>query len=154
MAEIDHALQNILQLPELFALKPVTMRAWQAARTKVPSITKNGNDYVTKNEFPYLLKYLRQYYEYWVAFDRIDSDFDRRITKQEFIQSAPIMKNWGLDISNPDQLWKEADKDKLGMILFNEFVDWAIKKNLDLEDDDNLDKDGNSQPYSTVSQVN
>jgi hypothetical protein len=64
------------------------------------------------------------------------------------------MKNWGLDISNPDQLWKEADKDKLGMILFNEFVDWAIKKNLDLEDDDNLDKDGNSQPYSTVSQVN
>ena len=51
------------------------------------------------------------------------------------------MKNWGLDISNPDQFWKEADKDKLGMILFNEFVDWAIKKNLDLEDDDNLDQD-------------
>ena len=98
MAEIDHAMQNILQLPELFALKPVTMRAWQAARTKVPSITKNGNDYVTKNEFPYLLKYLRQYYEYWVAFDRIDSDFDRRITKQEFLQAVPIMKNWGLDM--------------------------------------------------------
>ncbi len=27
------------------------------------------------------------------------------------------------------------------MILYNEFVEWAIKKNLDLDDDDNLDQD-------------
>ena len=27
------------------------------------------------------------------------------------------------------------------MILFNEFVEWAISKNLDLDDDDNLDQD-------------
>ena len=27
------------------------------------------------------------------------------------------------------------------MVLFDEFVQWAIKKNLDLEDDDNLDLD-------------
>ena len=25
------------------------------------------------------------------------------------------------------------------MILYNEFVEWAIKKNLDLDDDDNMD---------------
>lgn len=30
------------------------------------------------------------------------------------------------------------------MILFDEFSAWAIMKNLDLEDDDNLDKDVNS----------
>lgn len=46
------------------------------------------------------------------------------------------MKNWGLDMSNPDQLWKEVDKDSTGMILFTEFVDWAIKKNLDLDEDE------------------
>jgi hypothetical protein len=27
------------------------------------------------------------------------------------------------------------------MILFNEFVEWAVRKNLDLDDDDNLDQD-------------
>jgi hypothetical protein len=30
------------------------------------------------------------------------------------------------------------------MILYNEFVEWAIKKNLDLDDDDNLDQDENN----------
>ena len=28
------------------------------------------------------------------------------------------------------------------MVLFDEFSDWAIRKNLDLDDDDNLDDDG------------
>jgi hypothetical protein len=36
------------------------------------------------------------------------------------------MKEWGIDVSNPDDLWKQADKDGHGMILFIEFVDWAI----------------------------
>ena len=57
------------------------MRAYVAAKKKMPSTKKNGNDFVTKNEFSYLLKYLRQYYEYWVAFDRINSDQDRRVTR-------------------------------------------------------------------------
>ena len=79
------------------------MRAYVAAKTKMPSTSKYGNDFVTKNEFPYLLKYLRQYYEYWVAFDRINSDQDRRVTRQEFMQAIPIMKNWGINMLNPDQ---------------------------------------------------
>jgi hypothetical protein len=47
-----------------------------------------------------------------------------------------MLSNWGIDISDPKSLWKEADKDGGGQILFVEFVDWAISKNLDLEDDD------------------
>lgn len=31
------------------------------------------------------------------------------------------------------------DKDKKGMVLFDEFCEWAGKHNLDLEDDDNDD---------------
>ena len=30
------------------------------------------------------------------------------------------------------------------MVLFDEFSAWAIMKNLDLDDDDNLDKEANS----------
>jgi hypothetical protein len=43
---------------------------------------------------------------------------------------------WGIDMSEPKKLWKEADKDGAGQVLFVEFVEWAIEKNLDLEDDD------------------
>ena len=31
---------------------------------------------------------------------------------------------------------KEIDGNKGGFVLFDEFATWAIKKNLDLEDDD------------------
>lgn len=43
-----------------------------------------GDDYITKDEYRFLLKYLRMYYEYWVAFDQIDLDSDGRISYKEF----------------------------------------------------------------------
>ena len=83
-----------------------------------------------------MLLYIRQYYEYWVAFTRVDKDHDRRISKNEFEIALLIMKEWKIDVSDPDALWREADGDGHGKILFIEFVDWAIKKQLDLPDDD------------------
>jgi len=50
-----------------------------------------------------------------------------------------LLKIWGIDTSNLDQEWKDADKDGKGQILFEEFVNWAFKKQLDLEDDDDGD---------------
>ena len=44
-------------------------------------------------------------------------------------------------MSDPEKEWKEADKDGSGNILFIEFCDWAIKRNLDLDDDDDGDKE-------------
>jgi hypothetical protein len=35
--------------------------------------------------------YLRQYYEYWVAFDEIDKNDDRKVTLQEFTQAKKVM---------------------------------------------------------------
>ena len=35
--------------------------------------------------------------------------------------------------------FSRIDQNGGGIILFNEFCDWAIKKNLDLEDDDDFD---------------
>ena len=83
-----------------------------------------------------MLQYLRQYYEYWVAFDRVDTDDDRRISFDEFAKAKDLMQAWGIDMSDPEAMFKECDADGKGMVLFNEFSDWAIKKNLDLEDDD------------------
>lgn len=39
-----------------------------------------------------------------------------------------------------EKQWKDADKDGKGQILFVEFVDWAFKNKLDLDDDDDADE--------------
>jgi hypothetical protein len=57
---------------------------------------------VSRGEFRILLKYLREYYEYWVGFDRIDDNDDRRISREEFERAIPLMNKWGLDVGDPD----------------------------------------------------
>ena len=54
----------------------------------------------------------------------------------EFKLAKEQLEKWGINMSNPEKSFREADKDGGGMILFIEFCDWAIKKSLDLEDDD------------------
>ena len=140
LAEIDKACRDVLQLPQLFDMKPVLMRAFMAAKNKVKSKSKHGDDYVTKGEFRWLLKFLRMYFELWVAFDRIDTSGDRRVSYSEFCAAIPDLERWNIDMSNPEAQWKVADRDGGGMILFIEFCSWAIKNNLDLDDDDDDDE--------------
>ena len=139
LAEVDKGMRDVVKLPILFQLKPVLMRAFTAAKTKVQAKNKYGDDYVTKGEYRFLLKYLRQYYEYWVAFDRIDTNDDRRVSYEEFMQAIPELTKWGIDMSDPKTQWKQCDRDGGGMVLFIEFCDWAIKRSLDLDDDDDDD---------------
>ena len=139
LAEIDKGIKAVIQLPTLFDLKPVIIRAFQAAKTSVKSKSSNDDEYVTKAEYRFLLKYLRQYYEYWVAFDSIDISHDKRVSKEEFIKAMALLEKWGINMSDEEAQWKECDSDGSGMILFSGFCDWAIKKNLDLDNDDDLD---------------
>ena len=46
------------------------------------------------------------------------------------------LNKWGGKIDDPEKTFKEIDVDGGGMILFDEFAAWAIKRGLDLEDDD------------------
>lgn len=69
----------------------------------------------------------------------IDSDDDRRISWSEFVLAVPLLEKWTGPIKNKDKAFHEMDKDKKGMVLFDEFCEWAGKHNLDLEDDDNDD---------------
>ena len=73
-------MRDVVGIPILFNLKPVLMRAFQSAKNKLPAKNKHGDDYVSRAQFRYVLMYLRQYYEYWVAFDEIDKNDDRRIS--------------------------------------------------------------------------
>jgi len=133
LAEIDKACRDILGIYKLYKCKPALLRAYTLARDKFPSNTKYGDDYVTRNEFRLLLIYLKLYYELFRMFGEIDKDGDRRIDLGEFRAAMDIVRGWGVDVRDPDAEFKRIDRNGGGKILFNEFCDWAIRKEMDME---------------------
>ena len=138
VAEIDKGLRDAIDCDQLFSKKEVTLRAWHAARDATVSKRKDGlgDDYVERREFRLLLKFLREYFEFAEAFDRVDKDDDNRIELDEFLAAVPAIEKWVGKIKDPEATFKEIDSDGHGMILFDEFCEWAYRHNLDLEDDD------------------
>jgi hypothetical protein len=119
LAEIDKGLRDVIKLPEIFALKPVIIRAFNVAKTSLKAKSKYGDDYVSKAEFKFLLIYLRQYYEYWKAFELIDMSKDRRVSEAELKAAAPILAKNGIEIQDPKAVFKEVDTNNGGYILFD-----------------------------------
>ncbi|KRX07807.1 hypothetical protein PPERSA_07557 [Pseudocohnilembus persalinus] len=136
LAEVDKGLRDVLQCETLFDVKPVIMRAFQTAKNSVKTKSSHGEDYIERCEFRLLLVYLRQYFEFWVMFQRINKDFDRKLSLEEFKNAVPEIEKWGIQIQDPEATFSEIDQNNGGAILFDEFCDWANKKKLDLEDDD------------------
>lgn len=101
LAEFDKAVLSVLNFPKLFQTKSVLIRAFSAAKGRGNSKSRYGEDYIEKGEYRHLLKYIRQYYEYYVAFERVDTDGDKRISKEEFEKAAPYLERWGIDMKNP-----------------------------------------------------
>jgi len=139
LAELDGGILDVLNMQELFHIKPVIMRAYQAAKNTGPKRSKHSEDYIERNEFRVFLVYLRQYFEYWEMFERIDENHDKKVTIVEFKHALPEMEKWGVKIQNPAATFKEIDLNGGGVILFDEFCHWAILKHLDLENDDDFD---------------
>lgn len=85
LAEVDKGIRDILRLDQVFNCKKPIIRAFQAAKNCHKSSNKYGADYIELIEFKYFLLYLRQYFEYWVMFDKIDTSDDNRIEYKEFV---------------------------------------------------------------------
>ena len=138
LAEVDKGLRDVLEMDEIFDVKPVIMRAFQSAKSinDKRGKAKHGPDYIEKCEFRLLLVYLRQYFELWQMFDRVDTSDDRRVDKDEFKKALPQLETWGVKITDADATFAEIDTNGGGVILFDEFAHWALEKALDLEDDD------------------
>ena len=139
LAEFDRGIQDVLNIPEIFKQKKVIIRAFTSAKNKIKGKAKQSGDYVEWLEFRYILIYLRQYLEYYAMFCRMDTSDDFKINFDEFKKGIPMMEKWGVKIKNPKDEFEKIDKNKSGNIMFDEFAEFAIKKNLDLEDDDDFD---------------
>ena len=139
LAEFDRGVRDVLNLPNIFSLKKVLIRAYNASKDKIKGKSKHSKDYVEWLEFRILLVYLRQYFEYYAMFCRIDTSDDFKVDINEFKKALPILEKWGVKISDPEKEFNSIDTNKSGSIMFDEFCEYAIKKNLDLEDDDDFD---------------
>ena len=140
LAEFDRGVRDVLGLPQIFSLKKVLIRAFNAAKDKVKGKAKQSQDYVEWLEFRYILVYLRQYFEYYVMFCRVDTSDDFKVDVNEFKKAGPTLAKWGVKIGDPVAEFKKIDKNNSGSIMFDEFCEYAIHKNLDLEDDDDFDE--------------
>ncbi len=139
LAEFDRGVRDVLNLPQIFSLKKVLIRAFNAAKNKIKGKSKHSDDYVEWLEFRILLVYLRQYFEYYVMFCRIDTSDDFKVDINEFKKAMPTLEKWGVKITDPVAEFKKIDNNNSGSIMFDEFCEYAIKKNLDLEDDDDFE---------------
>lgn len=100
LAEVQKGVRDVMNIPKLYEQKAVILRAFEAAKAKEASSKKHDGDYVSRKEYRHLLKYLRMYFEYWVAFDRIDTDGDKRISFTEFKQAVPTLKEWKINVDD------------------------------------------------------
>lgn len=48
LAEVDKGMRDVVNLPILFDIKPVLMRAFQSAKNKLKSKNAHGDDYVSR----------------------------------------------------------------------------------------------------------
>ena len=70
-----------------------------------------------------------------LCISRCDTNNDHKISLQEFKNAQDKIEVWVGKIS-AEEAFEEIDSNHGGSILFDEFCKWAIKKHLDLEDDD------------------
>ena len=137
LAEVDKAFRDVFAMVQIYDSKPVLLKAFNAAKgIDVHSKSNFADDYVSWSEFRVLLVKIKEYFEVWAAFDRVDTSDDKRITPEEFSKAIGSIERWVGKIGDPAAEFKKIDKNGGGFILFDEFLTWALEKNLDVEVDD------------------
>merc|ERR1712060_957343 len=123
LAETEKGIRDVFRCDALFANKRPIHRAFHLAKKVGPKGKSGKGD---------------DYFEYMQAFSRLDTGDDNRISKEEFTnpEVKSIVELWVGPIADMAAEFDTIDKNGGGQILFDEFVDWATAKNLDIEDDD------------------
>jgi len=163
MSEVDRGMRELMaeQMGDLLdsklmtwsqSWKPVIMRAYAHAKNSSSKVEggapkkskskKSNDDYVEMGEeFRLMLLCMRQYFELYVAFTRMDSSMDRRLDMDEFKGALEPLALWGIAMTaaEAEAEFVLIDDNGGGYVLFEEFIQWALQKGLDLDDDDDFD---------------
>eukprot|EP00090_Calanus_glacialis_P031560 TRINITY_DN5238_c0_g1_i2.p1 TRINITY_DN5238_c0_g1~~TRINITY_DN5238_c0_g1_i2.p1 ORF type:complete len:184 (-),score=66.55 TRINITY_DN5238_c0_g1_i2:124-675(-) len=137
LAEVTKGVRDVIAVDELFDAIPAINRSFHHCKNVSKNPSEHGPDFIEFREFRLLLQTLRQFFEYYQAFDRVDTGDDDRISKEEFTSDGlrSAMEKWVGPIEDLEAEFDSIDTNGGGQVLFNEFIDWALAKDLDIEDD-------------------
>merc|ERR1712026_23272 len=137
LAEVTKGVRDVIAVDELFDAIPAINRSFHHVKNVAKSENPHGDDYIQWPEFRLFLQTLRQFFEYYEAFNRFDSGEDQRVDKEEFTSDKmkEAIEKWVGPVEDMGAEFDKIDKNGGGQILFSEFVDWALEKDLDIEDD-------------------
>ncbi|EGB07345.1 hypothetical protein AURANDRAFT_27914, partial [Aureococcus anophagefferens] len=110
LAEIDKLVSE--EYPE-YDNKQALLRAYKFADV-------DGSGFITKREFPTLVRSIAYFKGLADEFAELDASHDRRVDFSEFRAGAPRM---GLDLSDSEArvIFRKMDADGGGLVLFEEF---------------------------------
>jgi len=143
LAEVTKGVRDVIAVDELFDCIPAINRSFHHCKAVGSGDNPHGDDYIEFREFRLFLQTLRQFFEYYQAFDRIDTGDDRRISKDEFTSDAlkGILEKWAGPVEDLGEEFDKIDENGGGQILFDEFIDWALARDLDIDDDKEPEED-------------
>jgi len=143
LAEITKGVRDVIGVDDLFDSRPAINRSFHHCRKLSKAGRSKEDDYLEFREFRMFLRTLRKFFEYHQAFLRLDTGADQRISKEEFTSDSmrKTIQEWVGPIEDMEAEFDRVDSSGGGQILFSEFVDWALEKNLDLEDDIDEEED-------------
>ena len=136
LVECDKAVRHLLGGGgdgDVLSSHNVVLHAFSVAKQMGSS--GRSKDHVERDEFRLFLVYIRQFLELHAAYDRIDSSDDKRLSLPEFRQGAALLSRWGIDVEEAevDDEFRRVDSDGSGLIGFDEFAEWALRRTLELE---------------------
>ena len=128
-------LRKVLQKELILAAKPAIMAAFEFAKdfSKARAGDKRGDDFIEKTEFEPFLVALAQRLDYWEVFSKAEGQGDGKIDLKEFLSATKTIEKWAGSMADPEQEFKNLDKNGGGQILFREFCEWSVRKHLEFE---------------------
>merc|ERR1712106_669112 len=127
LAEITRGVRDVINVKDLFDCRPAINRAFHYSKSVSKSKHIHADDYLDFKEFRLFLAALRQFFEFYQAFSRIDTGKDNRISREEFTSKSikKSIESWVGPIDDMETEFDKIDTNGGGQILFSEFVDWA-----------------------------
>merc|ERR1712012_314853 len=84
LAEVTKGVRDVIAVDELFDAIPAINRSFHHVKAVSKAENSHGDDFIQFSEFRLFLQTLRQFFEYFQAFNRLDTGEDQRVDKEEF----------------------------------------------------------------------
>lgn len=137
LPEIDAACRSHLHLDQFTNNLPrVLIRSYYAVTPKPESGVHDHKGAVDFDRFHKLLEYVALYFDVMMLFEDMDTTGDNRVSRDEFNEAVGKLRQAGYTITSPDECFEEIDVTKDGFIMFDEFCNFAVKKQMSARDAD------------------